>query len=52
MMDEVGTNELKQAVERMHDCSAVFVQSVPIRERLVEAVRAAIVAESREGTNT
>jgi hypothetical protein len=32
-MTEVSPNELKQAVERMHDCSAVFVQSVPIRER-------------------
>jgi len=30
---EVGPDQLKEAVERMHDCSAVFVQSVPIRER-------------------
>ena len=30
---EVDAKQLQKAVERMHDCSAVFVQSVPIRER-------------------
>ena len=30
---DVSADQLRLTVERMHDCSAVFVQSVPIRER-------------------
>jgi hypothetical protein len=32
-MTEVAVDERKHAVERMHTCNAVLVQSVPVKER-------------------
>jgi hypothetical protein len=32
-MNEVSSNELRDAIERMHDCKARLAQSVPVRER-------------------
>ena len=31
-MEEAAPDDLKTAVERMHDCKALLVQSVPVKE--------------------
>src|SRR5580693_6770203 len=37
-MIDVSTDQLKEAVERQHDCKAQLAQSVPVRERHGEAM--------------
>lgn len=32
LMEEAAPDDLKTAVERMHDCKALLVQSVPVKE--------------------
>ncbi len=34
-MNDVSADQLKEAVERQHGCTATFVQSVPVREKFI-----------------
>ena len=34
-LDEVSADDLKQTVERQHNCTARLIQSVPVREKFM-----------------